>query len=129
MDTSTASFQQQARRSALIQSLGMDFGHSMGKKEGPLSFSFPVPHGLQHGRQQGRYSNSVMMSRIEDEGTVFVHASDNQLLDSPTVDYIIEWKPDIVLVSGPPLYHYTSSSFKPQRVAAWENARRRVSPG
>jgi uncharacterized protein len=63
-----------------------------------------------------------MMSRIEDEGTVFVHASDIQLLDRPTVDYIIEWKPDIVLVSGPPLYHYASSSSKPQRAAAWENA-------
>lgn len=122
MDTSTASFQQQVRRSALVQSLGMDFGHSMGKKEGPLSFSHPVPHGLQHGRQKDRYSNSVMMSRIEDEGTVFVHASDIQLLDRPTVDYIIEWKPDIVLVSGPPLYHYASSSFKPQRAASWENA-------
>ncbi len=138
MDTSTASFQQQVRRSALVQSLGRDFGHVSGEREGPLEFSLPVPHGRQEGRQNGRkhgrkqgrqpgrqqsrHSNTVMMSRIADADTVFVHASDSQLLDRPTVDCIIEWQPDIVLVSGPPLYHYASSSFKPQRAAAWENA-------
>lgn len=148
MDTGSSSSTQQFRRSALVKSLGRDFGDSAGKKEGPLAFSPPVPHGIQqglqhgrqkglqqdhqHGRQQslnrgqqhGRYSNTVMMSRIEDQGTVFVHASDIQLLDSQTVDYIIGWKPDIVLVSGPPLYHYISAAFKPQRAAAWENALR-----
>lgn len=117
-DTGSSSPTQQRRRSALVQSLGMDFGHSEGKKSGALEFSLPVPHG----RQQGSHSNTVMMSRIEDEETVFVHASDIQLLHRPTVDCIIEWKPDIVLLSGPPLYHYSSAAFEPQRTVAWENA-------
>jgi hypothetical protein len=35
---------------------------------------------------------------------VFVHASDIQLLNRESVIQIIEWKPDTVLLSGPPLY-------------------------
>ena len=45
-----------------------------------------------------------MMTRVDTGGTVFVHASDIQLLDKQTVDTVIRWRPDIVLAVGPPLY-------------------------
>jgi hypothetical protein len=64
----------------------------------------------------------VMMTRVEDEDTVFVHASDIQLLDGETVSLILEWRPDIVLVGGPPLYLPWLSS--KHREVAWENAQR-----
>jgi predicted metallo-beta-lactamase superfamily hydrolase len=65
---------------------------------------------------------SVMMTRIEDEGVVFVHASDIQLLDEGAVSLILDWRPDIALVGGPPLY--LSSLSSEQRALAWANAKR-----
>ena len=65
--------------------------------QGVLAFSQPVPHGKEAAR------DSVIMTRIE-EDRVFVHASDIQFLCNAAVDVIIDWKPDIVLASGPPLY-------------------------
>ena len=63
-----------------------------------------------------------MMSRIEWEDMVFVHASDIQLLDGETISLILDWQPDIVLVGGPPLYlTWLSSKY---REMAWKNARR-----
>ena len=86
-------------------------------KDGPLEFSFPVPHGLE-----GREENMVMMSRIKDGGETFVHASDTQLLEGKTTRIILDWRPDIVLVSAPPLYHYSSSKFNALRKKARQNA-------
>jgi predicted metallo-beta-lactamase superfamily hydrolase len=63
-----------------------------------------------------------MMTRIEDEDGVFVHASDIQLLDSEAVAIILDWRPDIVLAAGPPLY-LTELSPR-QRHQAWENGLR-----
>jgi predicted metallo-beta-lactamase superfamily hydrolase len=108
---------QQKRRNELAKVIKKDLRNTEGVKEGHLEFSFPVPHG-----QQGKEENMVMMSRIEDEGEVFVHASDIQLLDEKTIGKILDWKPNIVLASGPPLYRYSSSSFKIQREKAWQNA-------
>ena len=85
------------------------------KKEGIFTFSAPVPHGDPHSR-----FGTVMMTRIEDHDTVFVHASDIQLLHSPTISFICGWHPDIVLASGPPLY-LPWISFQ-QRETAWRNA-------
>jgi hypothetical protein len=70
-----------------------------GRTEGPLSFSPPVPHG-----EANTHLGTVMMTRIELEDRVFVHASDIQLLDTEAVDQIIRWQPDIVFTTGPPLY-------------------------
>jgi len=42
------------------------------------------------------------------------------LLDDTTVDRIIDWRPDIVLAAGPPLYLDRLSKGKRER--AWENA-------
>ena len=106
-----------SRRKALIEVLGRDLPVAEGQKNDMLEFSMPVPHGdLQID------CNSVMMTRIESEGHVFVHASDIQLLDSEAVAYILAWQPDIVLASGPPIY-LTGLSLRQQR-QAWENGSR-----
>ena len=65
---------------------------------------------------------TVMMTRIRSEDTVFVHASDIQLLDDEPISLILDWRPDIVLASGPPLYITILSS--EDRETAWNNARR-----
>jgi hypothetical protein len=104
-----------ARREALIEILGLDLPNAEHRKDGPLEFSSPVPHG-----DPNMASGAVMMTRIEDEDGVFVHASDIQLLDNETLEMILAWRPNIVLASGPALYR---SSLSPQqRQQAWENA-------
>lgn len=108
---------QQKRRKDLAEIIKKDIPHAQGLKAGPLTFSLPVPHG-----EQGREANCVMMTKIEEDGTTFVHASDIQLLDEQTIEKISDWKPDIVFVSGPPLYRYSASSFQKQRENAWKNA-------
>jgi len=65
---------------------------------------------------------TVMMTRIEVEDTVLVHASDIQFLDGEAVSLIQDWRPDIVLAGGPPLY--LPSFLSEQREIAWENALR-----
>ena len=103
------------RREALIEILGRNLPNAENQKDGPLKFSLPVPHG-----DPNMASGAVMMTRIEDEDGVFVHASDIQLLDSQALEIILAWRPNIVLASGPALYR---SSLSPrQRQQAWENA-------
>jgi predicted metallo-beta-lactamase superfamily hydrolase len=68
-----------------------------GTSGGILRFSQPVPHGKAKGLER------VIMTRIQEEFT-FVHASDIQLLNDEAISQILSWRPDIVLVSGPPLY-------------------------
>ena len=104
------------RKKSLCTVLGRDLPNAEGQGDGPLAFSLPVPHGERNGRL-----GTVMMTRIEDEDTVFVHASDIQLLDGEAVSLILAWQPDIVLVGGPPLYLRWLSS--KQRWGAWRNAR------
>jgi len=70
-----------------------------GSTEGPLSFSAPVPHG-----EDGSHLGTVMMTRVESDDGVFVHASDIQLLNTEAVEQVVDWRPDIVIAAGPPLY-------------------------
>lgn len=84
--------------------------------DGPLSFSKAVPHGGVRGGVRG----SVMMTRIDTGENVFVHASDIQLLDRGTIDYIIDWQPDVVFTAGPPLYFDTRDEGWREQV--WGNA-------
>lgn len=95
--------------------LGTNLQVAEGRSEGPLSFSRAVPHGAPDSSL-----GTLMMTRIEMDGRVFVHASDIQLLDDTTVDRIIDWQPDIVLAAGPPLYLDRLS--KAERERAWGNA-------
>ncbi|WP_022947423.1 MBL fold metallo-hydrolase [Methylohalobius crimeensis] len=99
----------------LADLLGDNLRMAEGRSEGPLSFSRAVPHGAAGSRM-----GTVMMTRIEMDGGVFVHASDIQLLDEATVNKVIDWRPDIVLAAGPPLY--LKRLAKAEREGAWENA-------
>lgn len=87
-----------------------------GLGHGAFIFSMPVPHG-----EKKEPGETVMMTRIEDD-TVFVHASDIQLLDDDTANLILQWEPDILLAGGPPLYLQRLSS--EQRHRAWKNGLR-----
>jgi len=105
------------RRESLGKVLGTDLPNAEGQGDGLLAFSLPVPHGEQHSKL-----GMVMMTRIQDRETTFVHASDIQLLDGKAVSIILGWQPDIALVGGPPLYLPWLSSR--HRETAWKNARR-----
>ncbi len=95
--------------------MGTNLQIAEGRTEGPLSFSRAVPHGSTDSNP-----GTLMMTRIEMDSRVFVHASDIQLLDDTTVERIIDWQPDIVLASGPPLYLDRLS--KAEREHSWDNA-------
>jgi predicted metallo-beta-lactamase superfamily hydrolase len=105
------------RRDALGKMLDRDLPNAEGQIHGPIQFSAPVPHG-----EPKSNLGAVMMTRIEDGDAVFVHASDIQLLGGEAVSLILAWRPDIVLVGGPPLYLPRLSL--EQRERAWENALR-----
>ena len=101
----------------LSRAVGRDLPVVEGKRCGLMTFSESQPHG-----EKDSGLGTVMMTRIEDEKDVFVHASDIQLLNGGAVSQILDWKPDVVLVSGPPLYlPYMKSK---QRKKAWRNATR-----
>ena len=108
---------QKKRRDELKSRFSKNWHDAEGTRQGPIEFSVPVPHGEGGGRR-----GMVMMTRIEEEGLTFVHASDIQLLNRHTIELISGWEPDIVLASGPPLYHYSSPAFQKLRDLAWENA-------
>jgi predicted metallo-beta-lactamase superfamily hydrolase len=103
------------RRTALSRVLGRDLPNAEGQSNGPLTLSPSEPHGESHS-----HLGTVMMTRIEGADTVFVHASDIQLLDRKPVSLILEWQPNIALVGGPPLYLPFLSTR--QRGVAWANA-------
>jgi hypothetical protein len=103
------------RRIDLEMTAGHEIPDASGLSQGPMRFSLPVFHG-PHASRQGK----VMMTRISDQGTTFVHASDIQLLDETAIDTILDWHPDIVLASGPPLYlHRLAPSVEQD---AWSHA-------
>jgi predicted metallo-beta-lactamase superfamily hydrolase len=106
-----------SRTQSLCKVLGRELPNAEGQRDGPMVFSPPVPHGEPHTKR-----GTVMMSRIEDEDGVFVHASDIQLINDEAVSLILAWRPDIVLADGPPIYLPWLSSKK--RARAWDNALR-----
>ncbi|MEA1936475.1 MAG: MBL fold metallo-hydrolase [Thermodesulfobacteriota bacterium] len=93
------------RYNDLSRALSLTLPVVEGKGRGLMTFSGPQPHG-----EKGNGLGTVMMTRIEDGHNVFVHASDIQLLGDGAVSQVLDWKPSVVLVSGPPLYlrHLTS---------------------
>ena len=107
-----------ARRESLVKVLGRELPNAEGQSDGGLKFSPPIPHGEPQTRL-----GKVMMTRIEDDEGVFVHASDIQLLSDEAVSLILEWQPDIVLVGGPPLY-LSGFMKKHRRQKAWKQAMR-----
>lgn len=103
------------RRVSLNEILNRELENAEARQDGPLTFSEPMPHG-----EPGTHLGTVMMTRIEEAGTVFVHASDIQLLNTQAVSHILAWQPDVVLVGGPPLY--LSSISDECRSRAWKLA-------
>ncbi|MEJ2166903.1 MAG: hypothetical protein P8X90_15345 [Desulfobacterales bacterium] len=99
----------------LADLLGTNMQVAEGRLEGKLSFSRSVPHGAPDS-----HMGTVMMTRVEMDGGVFVHASDIQLLDDQTIGQVIGWRPDIVLAAGPPLY--LAGLNNSERKTAWCNA-------
>jgi len=89
----------QLRAQAIGGYLGFKIPAAEGVHDGELCFSQAMPHG-----ELGKNRNRVMMTRIDADGCVFVHASDIQLTERFPVSQILEWKPDIAFASGPPLY-------------------------
>jgi predicted metallo-beta-lactamase superfamily hydrolase len=87
------------RRNSLIDAVGKPVHSCDGKTHGSLKFSKAMPHGSRDSPM-----GSVIMTRVEDGKDVFIHASDIQLLTDEPVRQILEWRPTILLVSGPPLY-------------------------
>lgn len=105
------------RADSLSLVLKKDLIEGEGKEQGIMAFSKSVPHGEANSRL-----GKVMMTKIA-EDCVFVHASDIQLLNNEAVIQILEWRPDIALVGGPPLY--LSHRFSRSQVKkAWYNAKR-----
>ena len=92
-------YNQTHRADGLSTTIGRVLTNAEGREDGPLSFSLPVTHG-----KESNHASHVMMTRIEDGGEVFVHASDIQMLDDSAISRILAWQPDIVLASGPPVY-------------------------
>ena len=103
------------RAYSLSAILNKNLPNAEGISDGAMAFSGAVPHG-----EAKRGFGEVMMTKIADDGQVFVHASDIQLLDRKPILQILQWHPDIVLASGPPLYLPRLSN--EQRKIAWQNA-------
>ncbi len=103
------------RAASLSVVLNRELHNAEGECDGCICFSRPVPHG-----DANSPFGKVMMTKIEDAGRVFVHASDIQLLNKKAVLQILQWCPDIVLASGPPLYLHRLSA--EQLKLAWEHA-------
>lgn len=113
---SVLSHVEKARSESISYSLGKELISAEGKDTGLMSFFGPVPHG----EEENNFEN-VMITKIK-EDFVFVHASDLQLLNEDAVSKVLSLKPDIVLVSGPPLY--LSKMSKRLFEIAWFNALR-----
>lgn len=72
-------------RASLGQALYRELLNSEGQSDGSLDFSSPVPYGKLH-----THLGTVMMTCIKDKDTVFVHASDIQLLSGGAVSLILD---------------------------------------
>jgi predicted metallo-beta-lactamase superfamily hydrolase len=90
---------QKHRRRLLEQLLGKSLTDADNGQFGDISFSEPVPHG-----EPGNKAGTVIMAKITDNNTTFVHGSDIQLLNHQSIEIICHWKPDIAFIAGPPLY-------------------------
>ncbi|MBN2204391.1 MAG: hypothetical protein JW767_05145 [Thermoleophilia bacterium] len=106
-----------ARAADLMELFGSHFRVAEGRGDGDLWFSEGVAHG-----GGGPLAGSVMLTRVDVGGRVFVHASDTQLLSASTVDLLLELEPHWVLAAGPPLYQEALGHDERRR--AWANALR-----
>ena len=108
------SIKMQQRALDLAFVLGNRMKIAEGCSAGILSFSPAQQHGLLQSK-----TGTVMMTRVRADGQVFVHGSDIQLLSNQAVDAILQWQPDTVFISGPPLYRQSLPASALQQ--AWKN--------
>ncbi|MDI9623497.1 MAG: hypothetical protein QFX38_01240 [Methanothermobacter sp.] len=75
-----------------------------------MEFSPASPHG-----EKGTKLGFVIMTMIDHKKRI-IHASDTQLLNKESVEWIIEKMPDLIITSGPPTYiGYMKDSWKTGR--------------
>jgi predicted metallo-beta-lactamase superfamily hydrolase len=105
------------RAKSLVLALDRDLPDAEAQTDDTITFSKAVPHG-----EVDSPGGKVMMTKISDGESVFVHASDIQLLSSCAISEILNFHPDTVLAGGPPLYlqHF----MKGREENAWNNALR-----
>jgi predicted metallo-beta-lactamase superfamily hydrolase len=103
------------RAKSLVLALDRDLPNAEIQTDGTITFSEAVPHG-----EAGSPGGKVMMTKISDGESTFVHASDIQLLSGYAISEILNFRPDIVLAGGPPIYlqHF----MKGREEDAWNNA-------
>ena len=104
------------RAKSLSSILNKNLISAEGRKEDSMSFSKAMPHG-----EKDNNLETVMMTKIE-EGNIFVHASDIQLLNDESIAQILSWQPDIALVGGPPIYLDKLSESQVKKT--WYNAKK-----
>ena len=112
------SLMEKKRANELSLILKKDFIIGEGRKQGRVTFSEPMIHG-----EEGRRKVTVMMTKIEENGQVFVHAPGIELLNDKAISQILDWEPDIALVDGTPLYLHNRLS-RALIKKAWSNAKR-----
>ncbi|WP_297462729.1 MBL fold metallo-hydrolase [Thermococcus sp.] len=64
-----------------------------------LEFSPAVPHG-----REGSKLGFVVMVLVDDGSQRIIHASDIQLLNRKSVEWVVEKNPDLLITGGPPTY-------------------------
>ena len=89
-----------------------------GRTQEGVTFSESMIHG-----EESRREVTVMMTKIEEDGQVFVHAPGIELLNDKAISQILDWEPDIALVDGTPLYLHNRLSGALIK-KAWSNAKR-----
>ncbi len=90
---------QRKRALNFIRRLGRDVTVADGRTFGDLIFSSPVKHGEKTSPQ-----GYLIMVTIADGTDRMVYASDIQLIEPEAVAWIIAQGPQLVVVSGPPIY-------------------------
>ena len=104
------------RAKTLSGILNKNFNVAEDINDGPITFSMPVIHG-----DINDTLTTVIMVRIKENHT-FVHAAGIQLLNDKAISQILDWKPDVAFIDGPPLYLFHRISER-QVGKAWHNAK------
>ncbi len=104
------------RAKTLSGILNKNFNVAEDINDGPITFSMPVIHG-----DINDTLTTVIMIRIKENHT-FVHAAGIQLLNDKAISQILDWKPDVAFIDGPPLYLFHRISER-QVGKAWHNAK------
>ena len=90
---------QKKRAKAFLERIDCEKVFADGAEGDGMIFSPPFPHG-EEGSRQGY----VVMTLVGAGDDSFCHASDIQCLNNDAVDWILDKKPETVLVSGPAYY-------------------------